>query len=122
MNSVIIKDLIKILTFIILGIIFRLLYNKYYYRKKFKKEIEEVINTPGEIKIISFNTPKTIHGTQHDYIGFFYDWPEFKRYINNHDSEKYLNKIFSIEMNHKIHYYLIVSDCVVEEISLSNDN
>ena len=113
MGSVIIKALIKTLPFIIIGIILRLLYDKYYYRKKLRKEIEEAINTPGKIKIISFNNP--------NYIGFFYNWSELKRYMHNHDPENYINKVFSIEISHIIHYYIIISEYVIEEVTLSSD-
>ena len=121
MGSIIITALIKTLPFIIIGIILRLLYDKYYYRKKLRKEIEEAINTPGEIKIISFNNPKSIQGTHHDYIGFFYNWSDLKKYIHTHDPENYINKVFSIEISHIIHYYIIISECVIEEVTLSSD-
>lgn len=121
MGSIIIKALIKTLPFIIIGIILRLLYDKYYYRNKLRKEIEESINIPGEIKIISFNNPKSIQGTHHDYIGFFYNWSDLKKYIHTHDPENYINKVFSIEISHIIHYYIIISECVIEEVTLSSD-
>lgn len=121
MNSNIYIATLKSILWVSIGIILRLLYDKYIFREKVRKEIEETMNTPGEIKIISFNNPKSIRGSHHDYIGFFYDWVEFKRYINTRDPEKYLNKVFSIEICHKIHYYLIVSDCVIEEVSIEKE-
>lgn len=121
MNSNIYIAILKSILWVSIGIILRLLYDKYIYKENIRKEIEEYMNTPGEIKIISFNNPKSIHGTQYNYIGFFYDWPEFKKYINTHNPEEYLNKVFSIEMNHTIHYYLIMGDCVIEEVTISSD-
>ena len=124
MGSIIIKALIKTLPWVMLGIILRLIYDKYYYSKKIRKEIEESMDMPNtldEIKIVSFNNPKSIKESHNGYIGFFYNWSDLKRYINTNDPKKYLNKVFSIEINHKIHYYLIVSNYVIEEVTLSSD-
>lgn len=83
-----------------------------------KKEIKP---NNDEIKIIGFNNKNIINITQHDYLGYFYSWDDVRKYLNNHHPESYINKVFSISINNEYHYYLIISSCVIEEVTLPSN-
>lgn len=77
------------------------------------------LNDHKEIQIMHYNNPiNVIHSENCEYLGYFYTWKEFRNYINTHEPHKYVNKVFSISLNNKYHYYLITSPYVIEEVTL----
>ena len=45
---------------------------------------------------------------------------EMKYHIEQYSGE-YINKVFSISINNEYHYYLIISSCVIEEVTLPSN-
>lgn len=86
----------------------------------FRPKNENEINN-DEIEIINFNNKNIINITQHDYLGYFYSWDEVRKYLNKNNLESYINKVFSISINNEYHYYLIISSCVIEEVTLPSN-
>ena len=100
---------------IIIGWIINIKYSRY----KARKECKDLGLIP-DIKIISYNNPyRTIETLYTEYIGHFSSWEHVQDYIYKNKSSKYLNKIFSITLNDKDHYFQIVNDDVItiEEVN-----
>ena len=51
------------------------------------------------------------------YIWHFSSWECEQDYIYKNNPSKYINKIFSITLNDKNHYFQIVSDYTIEEVN-----
>lgn len=91
--------------------------NMTYCSYKARKECKDLGLIP-DIKIMSYNNPyRTIETSYTEYIGHFRSWKHAQDYIYKNNSNKYLNKIFSITLNDKDHYFQIVSDYTVEEVN-----
>ena len=71
--------------------------------------------------LVSLYNKNIINITQHDYLGYFYSWDDVRKYLNKHHPESYINKVFSISINNEYHYYLIISSCVIEEVTLPSN-